>query len=107
MDVIIWDNISLYHKRDRSKTCFSPLSYTPSQKNLKCCWNDLKMSRSAGFQHVDLTKKSLANRTGRWKGNWKGIHETSQGLVSSLLALFAAWKVAQIATEMIECYHLR
>ena len=28
-------------------------------------------------------------------------------LVSSLLALFAARKVAQMTTEMIECYHLR
>ena len=28
-------------------------------------------------------------------------------LVSSLIALFAARKVAQMTTEMIECYHLR
>ena len=28
-------------------------------------------------------------------------------LVSSLLALFEARKVAQMTTEMIECYHLR
>ena len=28
-------------------------------------------------------------------------------LVSSLLALFVAKKVAQMTTEMIECYHLK
>ena len=28
-------------------------------------------------------------------------------LVSFLIALFAARKVAQMTTEMIECYHLR
>ena len=44
---------------------------------MKSWWNDLKISRSAGFQHGDLTKKSLENRTGGWNWNWKGIDETS------------------------------
>ena len=44
---------------------------------LKCCWNDLKINRSAGFQNADLTKVALRNGTGRWKGNRKGIDETS------------------------------
>ena len=32
---------------------------------------------------------------------------TNFDIVSSLLVLFAARKIAQMTTEMIECYHLR
>ena len=33
------------------------------------------MNKSAEFQHVDLTKVVIIEKTGRWKGNWKGIDE--------------------------------
>ena len=35
------------------------------------------------------------------------LDDSNFDLVSSLLALFAARKVAQMTSEMIECYHLR
>ena len=37
------------------------------------------MNRSTGFQHADLIKVVIIKRTGRWKGNRKGIDETSLG----------------------------
>ena len=70
LNVIIWDNISLYHKRERRKSCISLLSNTPYQFFLKCWWTDFKMYRSVGFQLVDLTKVVII-------GNRKGIDETS------------------------------
>ena len=40
------------------------------------------MNSSAGFQHVDLTKVVIINRTSRWKGNLKRIDETTPSISS-------------------------
>ena len=44
------------------------------------------MNRSTGFQHADLIKVVIIKRTGRWKGNRKGIDETSQGTKGQLIS---------------------
>ena len=60
---------------------------------LKCCWNDLKINRSAGFQNADLTKVVIGNGTGRWKGNRKGIDETSHYIAPYFtLSPLQGWK---------------
>ena len=65
------------------------------------------------FAHANAERKSFLKSILKMK--MSGDHaplvhylaHSNFDLVSSLLALFVARKVAQMTTEMIECYHLR
>ena len=80
-------------KNDRSKSCTSLFSNTPYQICLKWWWNYSKMNSSAGFQ-LELP---LQSRIGRWKGNQKGIDETSRSKLHVFLTTCkckrSSWKL--------------
>ena len=58
------------------------------------------------FLNEKIRTKDLSKRQKKKQESYFLVHPHFD-LVSSILALFAARKVAQMISEMIECYHLR